>query len=185
MNWDRQTGSEQNWIFLTMQMDTLYFDCGSLCPSCTIVHSPLLLKPDRNCLWSWVVPGPGRSAWWRCPCPWPWPGRGPWGQGCPASHRPGHSRQFLRHFRMSGVVALSRHSRHFQKVQLGVLFSAESATYSTYRFKKWRGEKQVKPSFTNYQPQPKYSWAWSKMKGNAWRESELSRPKATERNLKG
>ena len=24
--------------------------------------------------------------------------------------------------------------------------------------------KQVKPGFTNYQPQPKYSWALSKMK---------------------
>ena len=27
------------------------------------------------------------------------------------------------------------------------------------------GEKQVKPGFTNYQPQPKYSWALSKIEG--------------------
>ena len=27
--------------------------------------------------------------------------------------------------------------------------------------------KQVKPGFTNYQPQPKYSWAWSKIE---WKE---------------
>ena len=34
---------------------------------------------------------------------------------------------------------------------------------STHMIGQHLGDKQVKPGFTNYQPQPKYSWALSKI----------------------
>ena len=42
--------------------------------------------------------------------------------------------------------------------------------------------KQVKPGFTNYQPQPKYSWAISKIEGKP--KGKVGKTKTSERDLK-
>ena len=71
--------------------------------------------------------------------------------------------------------ALYRLLRVTTRSRLSRRVCAKSEPYRNGQVGKYEEEKQVKPGFTTYQPQPKYSWALSKMKGKIQKFQDISK----------